>query len=90
MAFNQFAYGLAAEGKFSGRGNAITALNHETPAQGSSIAMLSLQARHTALLTQRMVRAGKAPSHRVGSNQQQEVIPANGCGPVGLVMRCAK
>jgi len=54
------------------------------------VAMFSLQARHAALLTQRMMGAGEAASHRVGANQQQEVVPADRGGSVGLVMRCAK
>jgi len=37
-----------------------------------------------------MMGTGEAATHRVGSNQQQEVIPADFGGPVRLVMRCAK
>jgi len=32
------------------------------------------------------MRTGGAAPHRVSSNQQQEVIPADGCGPVRVIM----
>jgi len=54
------------------------------------MAIIPLQAIHAANLSQRVMGAGEAASHRVGSNQQQEVIPANGCGPVGLIVRCSE
>jgi len=54
------------------------------------MAIIPLQAIHAANLSQLVVRAGEAASHRVRANQQQEVIPADGCGPVGLIMGCAK
>jgi len=37
-----------------------------------------------------MVRAGEAATHRVRTNQQQEVIPTDLGGPVGLIVRCSE
>jgi len=37
-----------------------------------------------------MMGAGEAASHGVRANQQQEVIPADFGGPVGLIVRCSK
>ena len=54
------------------------------------MAIIPLQAIHAANLSQLVVWTGVAAAHRIISQQQQEVIPANGCGAVGLVMRCAK
>ena len=49
----------------------------EWKSSGSSIAIIPLQAIHAANLSQRVMRASEAASHRVGSNQQQEVIPTD-------------
>ena len=54
------------------------------------VPIISLQARLAANLSQLVMRAGEAAPHRVIANQQQEVIPADGCGSVGLVVRCPK
>ena len=56
----------------------------------ASSTIIALQARHAANLSQLVVRAGEAAAHCVSTNQQQEVIPADGCGPVGVIMRCAE
>jgi len=66
---------------------------HDAPAvvfYSHLVTIVSLQASHAANLPHRVMRAGEAASHRVRANQQQEVVPADGGGPVGLVMRCAK
>jgi len=41
------------------------------------IAIIPLQAIHAANLSQRVMWAGEAAAHRVGTNQQKEIIPAD-------------
>jgi len=54
------------------------------------MAIIAIQARLAANLSQLVVWTGVAAAHRIISQQQQEVIPTDLSGPVRLVMRCAK
>jgi hypothetical protein len=54
------------------------------------MAIIAIQASLAANLSQLVVWTGVAAAHRIISQQQQEIIPTDLGGPVGVIMRCAE